>query len=78
MQEITVYTLQALELQLKACAKNNKQWFVFRYNGFAFKCFGKWAQIMQSPGGLRASGVMGHKTQKGFVAEILNFINQGV
>lgn len=76
MKTIEVYTLQALESAAKGCAKNGKEWQVLRFNGFAFKCFGKWAQIMYTPCGLRDSGTMGHKTIKAFVSEIVGFVDR--
>ena len=73
METLEFYTLQALKNGARETCKTQK-WFVLRFNGFAFKVFGKWSQIMQAPNGARQSGIMGHKTQKAFLSEIVDFI----
>jgi hypothetical protein len=73
MMHITVYSEQDLERAIRDCSKI-REWHVIRFNGYSFKVYGKWAQIMENPQGLRASGDMGHKTQKALIAEIQRFI----
>ncbi len=76
MRTFEFYTLQALENGARECARNGSEWRILRFNGFTFKCHGKWAQIMQTPDGLRDSGLMDHKTVKAFAGEIVTFIER--
>jgi hypothetical protein len=73
MENLTVYTPQAIETTVKLRAKTGT-WYVLRFNGFVFKIYGRWAQIMETPTGLRDSGMMGHRSARELSAEILNFI----
>lgn len=73
MENITVYTPQAIETIVKLRAKTGK-WYVLRFNGFVFKIYGRWAQIMETPTGLRDGGMMGHRSSRELIAEIINFI----
>lgn len=73
MENVTVYTTQAVELTIRERAKTAR-WYVLRFNGFSFKIDGRWAQIMETPTGLRDSGVMGHKSARSLAGEVLNFI----
>lgn len=74
MRSIEVYTLQAVEAALKTQAKM-PEWYVLRFSGFVFKIYGKWAQLMQTPTGLRDSGSSAHKSARSLVSEILGFIS---
>jgi hypothetical protein len=73
MENVTVYTTQAVEQTIRGRAKAG-QWYVLRFNGFTFKIYGRWAQVMETPTGLRDSGVMGHKSARALSAEVLHFI----
>lgn len=53
-------------------AKGN--WYVLRVDGYVFKIYRLWAQIMQNPAGNRDSGKMGHSSQKALVSEIQEFM----
>ena len=75
MQHLEVYTEQALEIQLQERARSN-EWYVITFRGFAFKIYNRWAQVKQSPGGLRDNGQMGHRSAKSLINEILLFIRQ--
>ena len=73
MENVTVYTTQAVEQMIQEHAKTVR-WYVLRFNGFTFKIFGRWAQVMETPNGLRDSGVMGHKSARALSAEVLKSI----
>ena len=75
MQHLEVYTEQALENQIRERAKAN-EWYVITFRGFAFKIYNRWAQVKQSPEGLRDSGQMGHRSAKSLINEIVLFIRQ--
>lgn len=73
MQDIHAETLDDVKKVIKANAKNGK-WYVLRFNGYTFKIYQLWAQIMQTPEGLRGSGAMGQTTQRAFFNEICQFM----
>ncbi len=73
METLTVYTTQAVERMIREHAKTGR-WYVLRFNGFSFKIYGRWAQVMETPDGLRDSGAMGHTSARALSAEVLNFI----
>lgn len=75
MQQLEVYTEQALENQIQERARSD-QWYVITFRGFAFKVYNRWAQIKQTPAGLRDSGRLGHRSAKSLVNELLLFIRQ--
>ncbi len=71
--------MQTIETNRAGLAKLPKnQWVIVYCEGFTFKVFDNWAQIMQTPNGLRESGMSGHKSRKAFVAELVAFINLNV
>lgn len=75
MQNLEVYTEQALETQIRDRAKSN-EWYVITFRGFAFKIYNRWAQVKQTPEGMRDSGQMGHRSAKSLIDEIVLFIRQ--
>lgn len=73
METINVYTLQAVESAIRERAKSG-QWYVLKFNGYTFKIYGRWAQIKQTPDGLRDSGSDGHKSARALCAELFAFM----
>ena len=73
METFTVYTEQAVEAAVRERAKSGK-WYVLHFNGYTFKIYGRWAQIKQSPDGLRDSGFDGHKSARALCAELSAFM----
>lgn len=49
-------------------------WYVLIVDGHTFKVYRLWAQVMERPDGVRASGSMFHKSQRAFVAELAEFM----
>ena len=74
METIEVYTEQALHQQLKYRSKLNK-WYILKFRGYSFKIYNLWPQIMQSPAGIRDSGLMDGKTQKSLISQVQKFID---
>ena len=71
--------MQAIETNREGLTKLPKKQCVIVYcEGFTFKVFDNWAQIMQTPSGLRESGMSGHKSRKALVAELVAFIDREV
>lgn len=69
--------METIETNRAGLAKiPTKQWVIVRCENCTFKIFENWAQIMQTPSGLRESGRSGHKSRKALVAELVAFINQ--
>lgn len=74
MQHLEVYTEQALENVIRERAAGD--WYVVTFRGFAFKIYRRWAQVKQTPAGLRDSGQLGHRSARSLINEILLFIRQ--
>ncbi len=72
MKAIEIYTEQALESTVRENVRGT--WYVLKFNGFSFKIYQLWAQVMVTPSDQKASGNPSNKSAKAFVAELLKFI----
>lgn len=74
MEDVIVQSEEEIVKTIRSRKKSN-QWYVLRFEGYAFKIFGYWAQLLVTPGGLKNSGVHGHTSAKALDVEIQQFIN---
>lgn len=72
MKVIEIYTEQALESTVRENARGD--WYVLSFNGFTFKIYQVWAQLMVTPRNQKDSGNPNNKSAKAFIAELLKFI----